>query len=160
MMSTANGFFEPLESRQLLASSGFSASYFDGLNFSGAAVSRVDRNVNFNFGHTRPAPGIRGNTYSVRWTGMVQASATDTFTFSLRHTDGARLWVGGVKLIDRWVNGNARTDTGTLPMRNGHWYDIRIEFFDYTNSAQVRLTWHNSTTTTSSYVPTKRLLSY
>src|SRR3954470_18325161 len=71
--------FETLESRRLLASNGLSAIYFDGLNFTGRTTSRVDRNVAFDFANSRPAPGIRGNTYSVRWSGLVQANATGMF---------------------------------------------------------------------------------
>src|SRR4051812_33155800 len=97
-----NSFFEPLEDRKLFATTGLSTTYFDDMNFAGRTFTRVESNVNLNRGTSKPAPGIRAGSYSVRWSGLVRARATEAVTFTLNHTDGARLWIGGSPLIDDW----------------------------------------------------------
>ena len=71
-----------------------SATYFDNLDFTGATVTRIDPTVDFAWGSGSPAPRIGADTFSVRWTGQVQApfSKPQFYTVS---DDGVRLWVNG-----------------------------------------------------------------
>ena len=52
---------------------GLSATYFNNADFTGTTVTRVDPTVDFTWGAGSPAPGISANTFSVRWTGQVEA---------------------------------------------------------------------------------------
>src|SRR4051812_7295054 len=83
-----------LEPRQLLATNGLSVTYFDRTSFTGRAAVGIDANINHDWGnHESPAKRINGDTFSVRWNGLVRARASETYTFHIRHNDGARLWI-------------------------------------------------------------------
>ena len=71
-------FIESLESRRLFAA-GLQATYFNNSNFTGATVSRVDPTVNFTWAGAPVSP-LSSDTFSVRWTGQVQAPSSGTFT--------------------------------------------------------------------------------
>jgi hypothetical protein len=151
---------EALEGRALLATNGLSATYFDRTSFTGRTTSRIDASVNFDWGnHQRPAPAIVGDTFSVRWNGLVKPAATEVYRFSLRHNDGARLWVNGRLLIDNWKVGPRVTDSGAVALKARRLYDIRLEYFDFTRTAAVQLQW-SSASTPLSVVPRSRLFAY
>src|SRR5690349_10920954 len=100
-MGSSHTTCEPLESRLCLATHGLSATYFDALEFGGHTVKRIDSRIDFDFGnHARPAPGIKGNTYTIRWDGLLQSRAAGTYTFSVHNNDGVRVWVNGQQLVD------------------------------------------------------------
>ncbi|MEL6823024.1 MAG: PQQ-dependent sugar dehydrogenase, partial [Calditrichota bacterium] len=60
---------------------GTNAVYFDNMNLTGSTVSRIDNEINFNWGSGSPDPAIGVNTYSARWTGYVVPPETGTYTF-------------------------------------------------------------------------------
>jgi hypothetical protein len=151
---------ESLESRRLLASHGLNASYFNHPDFTGSTFERLDANVHMDFGvHARPAPGIHGNTYSIRWDGLIEPAFSETYTFSVRHNDGVRLWINGQLIIDKWHHGPHVTDTGSIALRHKHFYDLRLEFFDGTRTAAISLMW-SSHSQPLQVVPTDRLFAY
>src|SRR5439155_17129484 len=109
---------EALEARRLLATHGFSATYFNNPDFTGSTAERVDLGVNFDFGdHARPAPGIKGNSYSIRWDGLIQPAHSETYTFSVHNNDGVRLWVDGQIIIDAWKQSPRKTHSGSIALK-------------------------------------------
>jgi hypothetical protein len=74
---------------------GLTATYFDNMDFSGRSITRVDPQVNFEWGNGSPDAAIAADTFSTRWTGQVQAQKSETYTFFVRADDGVRLWVNG-----------------------------------------------------------------
>lgn len=60
-----------------------------------------------------------GGTYSVRWTGMVEAPATESISFAAIGDGGARLWVDGKKLIDNWGEPGVKEATGSIALTEG-----------------------------------------
>ena len=65
-------------------------------------MSRIDDNVNFNFGFESPDASIDQNTYSIRWTGYIRPTVSGSYTFKTLSDDGVRLTVDGKQLIDNW----------------------------------------------------------
>jgi len=55
--------------------------------------------------------------------------------------DGVRLWVDGQQVLDAWSEGQSRHYVTWSPRRTGY-YSVRLEYFDATGSALVRLRWH------------------
>jgi hypothetical protein len=72
--------------------SGLAAVYVDQ---TGASVSRVDPKIDFSWGQGAPAPSLRADDFSVRWTGELEPRHSETYTISTVSDDGIRLWLGG-----------------------------------------------------------------
>jgi PKD repeat protein len=123
---------------------GLKGVYFDDVNFTGASVTRVDPSVNFDWGKGSPATGIAPDTFSVRWTGDVQARFSETYTFIVRADDGIRLWVNGVLVIDNWTTRGRPENRGTIALQAGQKYPLVLEYFENTGQASVRLSWSSA----------------
>jgi glucose/arabinose dehydrogenase len=136
--------------------SGLSATYFDTATFGGTIVPRRDATVDFTWGLNAPAAGIGADTFSVRWTGQVEAQFSATYTFYTQSDDGVRLWVNGQQLVDNWTLHGTTENSGTIVLTAGQRYAIRMEFFENTGAATARLLW-SSTSTAKAVVPATRL---
>jgi len=93
---------------------------------------------------TAPAPpaGRTLRTFSVLWTGQVRARYSELYSFSFVHDGGARVYVDGQLLIDSWVRPGKHAPRGSLPLRAGRWYQLRIEYWsDNFTAAAPRLSW-------------------
>ncbi|HVG08426.1 MAG TPA: PQQ-dependent sugar dehydrogenase [Thermoanaerobaculia bacterium] len=110
---------------------GLMAAYFDDRNLSQPVLTRIDPNVDFQWGQGSPAPGIGKDTFSVLWTGRVEARVTGPHTFLVRADNGARLWIDGKPLQNR----------GTIQLEAGKRYDVRLEYFENRGAAMVQLLW-------------------
>src|SRR5687768_3896976 len=128
---------EALELRQLLTAGVLGASYFDNSDFTGAVVRRNDAAINFSWTGS-PATGIGADTFSVRWSGLVQAQYGQTYTFYTHSDDGVRLWVDGRKLIDNWTAHALTENSASIALQAGRKYDLRMEFFDNAAGATAR----------------------
>jgi len=150
---------EALESRTLLAH-GLSASYFNNPDFTSADLQRIDAAPSFDLtNHARPAPEIKGNTYAIRWTGLLEPTSTKTYTFHIRHSEGVRLWVAGQLIIDDWNPGPRRSNEGSIRLLKNHFYDVRLEYFDKLRDGALTLTWSTPSSDLAP-IPTSKLTAY
>jgi cytochrome c553 len=98
----------------------------------GPAASRIDPQVNFDFGTAAPVSEItEPHEFSIRWSGAVLAPETGEYTFVVRTEHATRLWLNDLNqpLIDAWVkSGNDTEYKGTLFLVGGHVYPLRLEF--------------------------------
>jgi glucose/arabinose dehydrogenase len=136
--------------------SGLAATYFHNANLTGVALTRIDPTVNFAWGSGSPAPSIGAETFSVRWTGQVEAQFSETYRFYTQSDDGVRLWVNGQRIVNNWTNHASREDSGTIALVAGQRYDVRLEYYENTGSAVARLSW-SSPSTPKAVVPSTRL---
>jgi hypothetical protein len=138
---------------------GLRATYFNNVNFTGTTVTRVDPTVSFNWGNSAPADGIGKDTFSVRWTGQVQAIETGTYTFRTYSDEGVRVWVNGQLIIDNWTIHSATYNTGTIALVAGQRYDIRVEYFEGNGKAVMQLQWMRPGQTAFAVIPKSQLYS-
>jgi hypothetical protein len=124
---------------------GLKGEYFANKTLTGVpALTRVDATVDFDWGWGPPANGMPVDDFAVRWTGDVEPHYGDTYTFTALSDDGVRLWVGGTLVIDGWTSHAAAESSGTIALAAGHRYPIRLEYYDDTLSASVRLSWSSA----------------
>jgi hypothetical protein len=128
------------------------------INWSNLKVARLDATINFDWGGGSPDPLLPSDLFSVRWTGKVKALYTETYTFYTVSEDGVRLWVDNQLLIDNWTAHTATQDSHTISMVAGQKYDIKIEYYENTGLASMKLYW-SSTHTPMEIVPTSALFS-
>lgn len=133
---------EPLESRVLMAGTGLKAEYFDNADLTNHKFTRTDATINFNFGSAAPDASMGADTYSIRWTGQVEAPVTGSFTFYVRQDDGFRAWGASFRAIDHFVE-HDHTDehSFTYNLVAGQRYAVRIEYFKGTGNGEIQLRW-------------------
>jgi GH35 family endo-1,4-beta-xylanase len=140
-----------------LHAAGLTATYFDDGDLTGTTVTRIDPFIDFDFGEGSPAPGIGAETFSARWTGQVRPEYTEDYTVYAKSDNGVRLWVNGVLVINNWTS-HLETENASprLPFVAGRSYDVRLEYYDDTGRAAVKLLW-SSASVPKAIIPTERL---
>lgn len=123
---------------------GMEGEYFNNTSLTGTATGkRVDGPIDF--GWNLAAPGVAGinvDGFSVRWMGRLRAAVTGNYQFQTHSDDGVRLWVNDILLIDQWNDHTATNHTSVnLNLLAGQVYAIRLEYYDRTAAAEIRLRW-------------------
>jgi beta-glucosidase len=122
---------------------GLHAAYFNNINLTGnAVVERTDKQINFLWTLSSPAPNIPLDFYSARWTGSIQSPETGTFKIGLDGNDGFRLYINNKLLIDNWKKQTYSTLLVDHYFEKDKQYDIRIEFFEPVGNAYLKLIWN------------------
>jgi hypothetical protein len=81
----------------------------------------------------------KGNDWSARWTGFIEAPYSGTVTFSAEATDGLRLKIGEKVVIDGLsINGDR---TGKVTMIKGRKTPITVAFTSAQGKAKLVLSW-------------------
>ncbi len=123
---------------------GLNGEYYDNLDFTLLKLTRTDTTVNFDWGTGSPDATIGGDTYSVRWTGQVEARYSENHTFYTTSDDGVRLWVDGQLLINNWTGHPPTENTGTITLTAGQRYNVRLEYFEDDGGAVAKLSWSSA----------------
>jgi hypothetical protein len=140
------------------AGDGLTAQYFDNINFTNSKLTRIDETVNFSWGGGKPASEIGADTFSVRWTGQIQAQYDETYTFFTSTDDGVKLWVND-KLIVNAYRDQAETEArGTIALEAGKKYSIRMEYYENAGEAAAKLSW-SSRSQAKQIIPKSQLFS-
>ena len=85
--------------------SGWVGQYFSNPDFAGDPVfTRVDAQVNFNFGAASPVPGfVPEDNFSIRWTNL-EDFAAGTYRFTAGAQDGVQVRIDNQVIIDNLGN--------------------------------------------------------
>ena len=130
---------EPGESNGLLG------TYHNGSTFSTTPVlQRIDENINFDWAEFSPASVVNPNLFAVRWTGKIQPLYSGTYTFYILADNGRRVWVNNQLLIDKWNNDTGVTYSGSIALEAGQKYDIKVEYYELSGNANIKLEWESA----------------
>jgi hypothetical protein len=136
--------------------SGLRGEYYDASNFTTLRLTRTDPTVNFDWGGGSPDSSVGADTFSVRWTGQVQAQFSETYTFYTMSDDGVRLWVNGTQVVNNWTDHGPTENSGTIALVAGRWTEIKMEFYENGGGAVAKLSW-SSPSRPKEIVPASRL---
>ncbi|WP_019036975.1 PA14 domain-containing protein [Psychroflexus tropicus] len=91
---------------------------------------------------------ITGNaaTYSVRFTGFVDISTDDTYTFFTNSDDGSKLFIDGVEVVDNDGLHSATEVSGSIALTEGLHF-IEILYFENTGDDLLEVSYESSTIT-------------
>lgn len=120
---------------------------FGNVDFTGVKVVRMEPVLDHNYVGGSPDALIPADNFSSRWLGQLQPLYSDIYTIYCSTGDGGRLWVNGVQLVNKWVPQGETEWSGTMALVAGQKYDICMEHYDATGSAQARLRWSSSSQT-------------
>ncbi|MBS1604609.1 MAG: T9SS type A sorting domain-containing protein [Bacteroidetes bacterium] len=138
---------------------GLKGEYFNSVDFTKPAFTRIDPNVSFNEWSSGVHHLITSNTYSVRWTGKIMAQFTESITFWLGSGGGMRLWVNGQLILDSWTDNYPDVYPATpISLTAGQQYDIKLEYFNTDDKTGMGLQWE-SKSMPRQYVPMSQLYS-
>lgn len=121
---------------------GLKGEYFDhtGLGDQPRMV-RTDARIDFTWTLNSPGEEIPFDWYSVRWTGTLTAPPAGVHRIGVEGNDGFRLYLDGQLLIDNWRKQSYRALLANVQLRPGQPHDLRLEYFESTGNARVKLVW-------------------
>lgn len=134
---------------------GMTGHYFNNMNLEGEAdFIRVDPQIKFKWARnaspttTEVAQGIIGGdkaiqpgSFSVSWTGKLQAPITGTYKLGVTSDDGGRLWVNGKKIANAWSNHEFESSIEEIHLEKGQSYDIKVDYYENSGGGAVHLIW-------------------
>jgi len=123
---------------------GLSAKLYNGTAFDTLVKERIDPVIEFVSSAGSPGVGVNVDNFSAKFEGYIKPKYSQTYTFYLTHTHGAKLYVNGLvtPLIDEWAT--TGTHSATIALTAGTFYDIRVEWKHTTGNADLRLEWQSS----------------
>ncbi len=141
---TAYSFADDHASSQSLLGNedeGLDVEYFDNPDLTGLYFRRIESGINHNFRSQAPLVGMGADTFSIRWTGLITAPVSATYTFIVLADDGVRLWVNDQLLINRWADQGLTRRTGQIALTSGQSYRIKLEYYNRDPRGAVKLRW-------------------
>jgi beta-glucosidase len=118
------------------------AEFFDNIALAGEpTASRADSTVDFRWTFNPPVRGLTTDWYSVRWTGTLTVPPGRARRIGVEGSDGYRLYLDGKLAIDNWRKQSYRTTLTSVPLIPGTRHDLRLEYFETTGNARLRLVW-------------------
>lgn len=121
---------------------GLLGEYYNNRDLEGRPVlSRIDRQIDFNWDTHTPAPGVvNSDSFSVRWTGTLTSPGSGIYELGVMSDNGCRLYVDGNCLIDSWTTDLASSLRSVyIELDHGRSYDIRVEFFENLGTSEAHL---------------------
>lgn len=122
---------------------GLKISYFDNQKLKGNPVKfSKSSSINLNSQDYSPEYHFnQKNNFGLTWTGNIEAPVSGEYTFSLKLTDGAKLWINKKLLINSWIEQDSITYSASVKLDSGKVYPIRLEYFNGRGKALAKLYW-------------------
>ena len=155
--SLAENFAMPIEHTALHPAkgsnqNGLKGEYFASEDLTGTPVlTRVDRNINFNWDKVVPVNGLQRNNYSVRWTGFFTPPAPGDYKLGVRinycyaceNAEGFRLYLDDKLFAESGAKSGERGEVleSAVHFDNTQPHAIRLEYLHKTGTAGIDLTW-------------------
>ncbi|MEU4655686.1 PA14 domain-containing protein [Streptomyces sp. NPDC023723] len=151
VLSTAGGLLTvaaaPAAAAVSCASPVFKRQFFANTTFAGTAKKTdCDSVIDQNWGTGAPAAGLPANNFGVRWSVTRDFGSGGPFAFTAAAQDGIRVYLDGTRKLDVWKNvSSTRKKTANVTIPKGK-HTLRIDFVNWTGSANVKFTYAPRTT--------------
>lgn len=123
---------------------GLWAAYYDNMDFTGFAFTRVDPNVDFEWGQGSPDPRLGADEFSVTWDGKIEVPYSGTWTFCEWVEDGGELRIGSATLFSDLTPAGQHETCGSLFMQAGVSYPFRLRYIARFGHAGIVLSWSHA----------------
>lgn len=125
------------------ATNAFTGCYYNNTDLNGVPVLiRTDSQINFDWRLASPDPSVPAANYSVRWQGNF-SFGEGTYTFYATTSDGMRMYIDGVLVLDRWRDQPVYTYIVRRALSQGT-HLITVEYYERTRSAAAYLSWQKN----------------
>lgn len=117
---------------------GAQGEYFNNMEMKGEpTLTRVDKNIFFDWGEGSYAPGQPVDEFSARWNGYFTPKVSGNYAFDVQGDDGFRLFVDDKAVIEQWQYQGESIASKVLALEAGRHYKVRIEYFEGTGQAKI-----------------------
>ncbi len=124
---------------------GLRGEYFDNTGLEGRPVlTRVDKDLFFDWGHGSPDAFIAADRFSARWTGKLKAPVSGPCVLAFTTDDGVRVTLDGERILQTWSDRAPSTDTVRVKLEAGRQYDLRVEYYENSGQAFAAMGWEIS----------------
>ena len=121
---------------------GLLGRYFAGHRPAGEPFgTRVDPSLDFTWWEDAALPGLRADSFTVRWEGWLIPPASGRYALGLRAQGGVRLVLGDSTLLEWSDRHVVLTQWVYVDLRSGEAAPLRVEYFDRRADASVQLVW-------------------
>jgi beta-glucosidase len=121
---------------------GLRAEYYNNQNWEGEPVAtRIVKQINTTRKEISKIDGLGETYFSVRWTGKLVPPETGAYLFSLTSDDGSFLYLDGEQVIGNNGYHNSETKTVAVNLEADRTYDIRVDWFQDSQDAEITLAW-------------------
>jgi len=130
---------------------GLSGQYWANNTFTGPpALTRVDPRVDFRWTLSSPGRGIPFDWYSAKWTTTLKVPDGGVRRLAIEGNDGYRLFLNDTLVLDNWRKQSYGTRAVTVDLAGGSSHTLRLEYFESTGVARLKLLWDAGVAETSS----------
>lgn len=136
------------------ATTGLRAEYFQRATPDVVVATRIDPQLNFQWGQDAPAPGLSADNFGARWTGALIAKVTGDYYFHLEADDTADLMVNNQTLFE--ANARKREQVSLVA---GQAVPIVATFREGGGQAKIRVEWE-SNQVPRQVIPSENFLPY
>jgi len=124
---------------------GAKAEYFAGMALAGDPIlSQIEPVIDHSWGEG-PVAGDLVDQVSARWRANLEVPVTETFQLITSTDDGARLWLDGRLVIDRWIDQGTTSWFAEANLVAGQYYMIEMEYYENGGGAVAQLSWQSDT---------------
>ncbi len=134
---------------------GLKGEYFRGRDFAGEPnLTRVDPRVAFRWdrvaptddlvarGELPPERAVGPDHFCVRWSGQLVPPVSGRYEIEVGADDGFRLYIDDRLVLDAWqTSARLQSKSVSVDLEAGKPRDVRLEYFQDTRDAEVRLAW-------------------
>ncbi|WP_313638162.1 PA14 domain-containing protein, partial [Paenibacillus sp.] len=107
------------------------------------ALTKNDAVIDFNWQLGTPDASLGIDNFSIRWSGKMKALYSETYQIYTASDDGIRVWIDGIPVIDSWIEQSVTERQGSITLKAGQLYDIKVEYYENQGDARVRLMWQS-----------------
>jgi beta-glucosidase len=121
---------------------GLRGEYFNNIDLSGKPVlTTIDKKIDFNWNTDRPAPVVKNEYFSVRWTGRMKVKESGIYQLKVASDGGSRLYLDDKLLINNWWDHGLQARDQDIYLENNKIYSVRIEFYKKRGGAIMKFGW-------------------
>lgn len=115
---------------------GLKGVYYLNPNLTSASATEVDPLVSYRWNGCPPQPGMSSTSFSIRWTGQVEAAYSEPYTFYADVNGGVSLTVNGQVLISQWTDKAPPIQrfSGVVTLAAGAKVSIEVDYFTNGNN--------------------------
>ncbi len=113
--------------------------YFDDKTLSHLLFTRLDPQINFDWGNGSPGSGLPKDLFSIRWV-STQYFSTGTYQFNAAVDDGVRIYVDDTLIVNEWTDHAGTTVIGTVGLGAGN-HVVKVEYYEFGHQAKINVWW-------------------